>query len=120
MHATRAHVIRKERQMLDSLARLKRSPYRSPARQSGDGQRLATVTPLPSAIARVNTSREPTDLQREVLRLLSIGETDAAIARKLSISLRTGRRRVAELKRMLAVTSRVEVALAAAQRGWIK
>ncbi len=68
----------------------------------------------------VNGSRHLTDDQLEVLKLLSMGATDAAIARKLAISLRTARRRVAELKYKLDVTSRVQVALAASQRGWLE
>jgi DNA-binding NarL/FixJ family response regulator len=98
-------------------------PMRSPASLaygSGDGRVLVTARPGLPAINSANGSRHLTDDQREVLKLLSMGATDAAIARKLAISLRTARRRVAELKHKLDVSSRVQVALAASQRGWLE
>jgi DNA-binding NarL/FixJ family response regulator len=98
-------------------------PMRSPASfacQSGDRRLPDTATAGPPDVNAVNGSRHLTDVQCEVLRLLSMGATDAAIARKLAISLRTARRRVAELKYKLEVTSRVQVALAASQRGWLE
>lgn len=90
------------------------------ALQSSDGGMLVTERRRPPTMNGVNGSRHLTDGQLEVLKLLSMGATDAAIARKLAISLRTARRRVAELKDKLEVTSRVQVALAASQRGWLE
>ncbi|MDP9850000.1 helix-turn-helix transcriptional regulator [Streptosporangium lutulentum] len=57
--------------------------------------------------------------EREVLRLLSTGHTDEAVARKLDISVRTLRRITAELMERLDARSRFQAGYLAADRGWI-
>ncbi|WP_340384055.1 DNA-binding response regulator [Streptomyces sp. SS7] len=54
---------------------------------------------------------------RSVLRTLSSGATDAAAARELGMSLRTYRRRVAELLAVLGAESRFQAGLRAAELG---
>jgi DNA-binding CsgD family transcriptional regulator len=57
---------------------------------------------------------------RELVRLLATGSTDEMVARKLSVSLRTVKRRSAELMDLLNARSRFEAGALAAQRGWIE
>lgn len=54
---------------------------------------------------------------REILRLLGSGLTDEAAARRLGVSLRTYRRRVAELMRLLDADSRFQAGVQAAHHG---
>ncbi|MEV6205982.1 helix-turn-helix transcriptional regulator [Kitasatospora sp. NPDC051914] len=61
----------------------------------------------------------PDDRHREVLRLLSAGLTDQAIARKLEISERTVRRLVSDLTTDLGAQSRFQAGVHAARLGWI-
>ncbi|MFC4061547.1 LuxR C-terminal-related transcriptional regulator [Planomonospora corallina] len=57
--------------------------------------------------------------EREVLRLLSMGLTDEAVARKLDVSVRTLRRMTAELMERLGARSRFQAGCLSAARGWI-
>jgi sugar-specific transcriptional regulator TrmB/DNA-binding CsgD family transcriptional regulator len=57
--------------------------------------------------------------EREIIRLLSAGNTDAAVARKLGISVRTTRRVIAELADRLGARSRFQVGVLAVQAGWL-
>ena len=59
------------------------------------------------------------DLRRFLLQQLAAGEHDEQIARKLGISLRTVRRRVADLMSELGADSRFQAGVEAARRGWI-
>ncbi|WP_084724905.1 LuxR C-terminal-related transcriptional regulator [Streptacidiphilus melanogenes] len=61
----------------------------------------------------------PTDLERELLALLAQGLTDATVAKRLNMSLRTERRMVAELMRRLGASGRFEAGVKAARRRWI-
>lgn len=61
----------------------------------------------------------PDGRHREVLRLLSAGLTDQAIARKLEISERTVRRLVSDLTTDLGAQSRFQAGVHAARLGWI-
>jgi DNA-binding NarL/FixJ family response regulator len=54
---------------------------------------------------------------REILRLLSLGMTDEAAARRLGLSLRTYRRRVADLMATLEAGSRFQAGLRAGELG---
>jgi DNA-binding CsgD family transcriptional regulator len=64
--------------------------------------------------------REPRlDLRRFLLEQLAAGAHDEQIARKLGISLRTVRRRVAALMSELGADSRFQAGVEAARRGWI-
>ncbi len=63
---------------------------------------------------------EPTlDLRRFLLEQLAAGAHDEQIARKLGISLRTVRRRVAALMSELGADSRFQAGVEAARRGWL-
>jgi DNA-binding CsgD family transcriptional regulator len=55
----------------------------------------------------------------EVLRLLSCGLTDEAVARKLGLSARTVRRTIASLNDRLRANSRFQAGAQAARNGWI-
>jgi DNA-binding CsgD family transcriptional regulator/sugar-specific transcriptional regulator TrmB len=57
--------------------------------------------------------------EAEVLRLLAGGAKDEQVARQLGISLRTARRITANLSERLDATSRFELGVAAARRGWV-
>ncbi|MEV7287834.1 LuxR C-terminal-related transcriptional regulator [Streptomyces sp. NPDC093252] len=57
--------------------------------------------------------------EQAVLRLLGEGLTDEVVARKLGVSVRTGRRITAELMSRLGARSRFQAGLRAAQLGWL-
>ncbi len=59
------------------------------------------------------------DQEREVLRLLSTGLTDEAVARRLDVSVRTLRRVTAELMERLDARSRFQAGCLATARGWL-
>ncbi|WP_439654225.1 LuxR C-terminal-related transcriptional regulator [Streptacidiphilus anmyonensis] len=54
-----------------------------------------------------------------MLRLLAQGLTDATVAKRLNVSLRTERRMVADLMRRLGASGRFEAGVKAARRRWI-
>jgi DNA-binding CsgD family transcriptional regulator/DNA-binding transcriptional ArsR family regulator len=56
---------------------------------------------------------------RAMLRLLGEGAKDDLVARRLGISVRTVRRRVSEILRMMDATSRFQGGVLAERRGWI-
>jgi DNA-binding CsgD family transcriptional regulator len=58
-------------------------------------------------------------IQRQILRLLSSGMSDEAIARACNASVRTVRRHIAVVLEMLGVNSRFAAGAMAAKRGWI-
>jgi DNA-binding CsgD family transcriptional regulator len=55
----------------------------------------------------------------ELVSLLASGVKDEAVARQLGISVRTARRRIAELMDRLGATSRFQAGVEAARRGWL-
>lgn len=57
--------------------------------------------------------------RRRVLELLALGAKDEAIARHLGVSLRTARRRVAEVFDDLGAATRFQAGVEAARRGWV-
>ncbi|MCY7394840.1 MAG: helix-turn-helix transcriptional regulator [Nocardioides sp.] len=59
------------------------------------------------------------DLRRFLLQQLATGAQDEQIARRLSISLRTVRRRVAEVMAELGAESRFQAGVEAVRRGWL-
>ncbi|MGW5663806.1 LuxR C-terminal-related transcriptional regulator [Streptomyces sp. NPDC003758] len=61
----------------------------------------------------------PTGHERAVLELLAAGHTDEVVARKLGISVRTGRRVTAHLLERLQARSRFQAGVLAAARGWL-
>lgn len=62
---------------------------------------------------------ELTDGDMEVLRLLSTGLKDEAIARQLGVSMRTVRRRVLRVMDLLHASTRFQACAQAMRRGWI-
>ncbi|GAA1127956.1 helix-turn-helix domain-containing protein [Nocardioides aquiterrae] len=71
-----------------------------------------------AAVPAVGDAGRP-DLRRFLLQQLAAGEHDEQIARKLGISLRTVRRRIADLMSELGADSRFQAGVEAARRGWI-
>ncbi|WP_457206530.1 DNA-binding response regulator, partial [Nocardioides sp. P5_C9_2] len=59
------------------------------------------------------------DLRRFLLEQLVAGATDEMISRKLGLSLRTVRRRIAALMSDLGVDTRFQAGVEASRRGWI-
>ncbi|MFD4506310.1 response regulator transcription factor [Streptomyces sp. NPDC058457] len=57
--------------------------------------------------------------EQALTRLLAAGMKDEAVARHLGVSLRTLRRRVSDLQERLGASSRFQLGLRAAQRGWL-
>ncbi len=58
-------------------------------------------------------------IDRDLLKLLLLGLTDAAAAAQLGISLRTVQRRVAELMETAGVTTRIQLGAEAVRRAWV-
>lgn len=77
----------------------------------------ASALPIDSIPARDDAGLSPQE--RELLRLLAEGLTDARAGRHLGISPRTVRRTVADMMSRLGARSRFEAGLRAAERGWI-
>ncbi len=75
----------------------------------------ATATPVPA----LDTGEARPDLRRFLLEQLVAGAQDEAIARKLGISLRTVRRRIAALMTELGVDTRFQAGVEAVRRGWL-
>jgi DNA-binding CsgD family transcriptional regulator len=61
----------------------------------------------------------PSPQERELLRMLADGVTDAVVARALGVSVRTQRRMVAELSAKAGASSRFELGVKAARLGWL-
>ena len=59
-------------------------------------------------------------VEERILPLLAQGLTDEAIANRLKVSLPTVQRRLTNLKRHLAVDTRIAIVVAAMRRGWIQ
>jgi DNA-binding CsgD family transcriptional regulator len=59
------------------------------------------------------------DDRKRTLELLAFGAKDEAVARHLGVSLRTVRRRVADLLDELGATTRFQAGMEAVRRGWI-
>jgi DNA-binding CsgD family transcriptional regulator len=72
-----------------------------------------------SRVARSGVDRSGVDLRRFLLEQLAAGAHDEQIARKLGISLRTVRRRVADLMSELGADSRFQAGAEAVRRGWL-
>jgi sugar-specific transcriptional regulator TrmB/DNA-binding CsgD family transcriptional regulator len=62
----------------------------------------------------------PTAAERSLLRLLSRGLTDEAVASRLGVSVRTVQRRMESLMARLGSASRFEAGVKAADRGWLR
>lgn len=77
-----------------------------------------TAVPLGTGITH-DEETGLTPMDRELLRLLSTGMTDEAAGRRVGLSQRTVRRRIASVMECLQATSRFEAGVKAAQRGWL-
>ena len=65
------------------------------------------------------TGECPTPEERNLLARMAAGNTDESIARRLGISDRQVRRRIARLLRQLGVSSRFAAGAEAVRRGWL-
>ena len=72
-----------------------------------------------AAVPSLDGAEPRVDLRRFLLEQLAAGAHDEQIARRLGISLRTVRRRVAGLMSELGADSRFQAGVEAARRGWI-
>lgn len=72
-----------------------------------------------AAVPAVAVRGADRDQRRLLLQQLAAGEHDEQIARQLGLSLRTVRRRVAELMTELGADSRFQAGVEAARRGWV-
>lgn len=77
------------------------------------------AVPLDAPTADLRQRDVPTDAERELLKLMAAGVTDEAAANRLGVSLRTVRRRIADLMERLEATSRFDAGLKAGRRGWL-
>ena len=55
----------------------------------------------------------------QLLALMAAGLKDEVVARRLGLSLRTVRRRIAQLMRELDADTRFQAGIEAARRGWL-
>jgi len=74
-----------------------------------------------SATAFLPVAAPPSEeaVDRDLIRLLLLGATDAGAAAQLGISLRTLQRRVSELMETAGVTTRMQLGAEAVRRSWI-
>lgn len=72
-----------------------------------------------SAVADLEAGEPRPDLRRMLLQQLAAGAKDEQISRTLGISLRTVRRRIANLLIELGVDSRFQAGVEAVRRGWL-
>ena len=72
-----------------------------------------------SALPDLDARRPRVDIRGSLLRQLAAGAKDEQIARTLGLSLRTVRRRVAELLIELGVDTRFQAGVEAVRRGWL-
>ena len=80
-------------------------------------QLWAEALPLEEVIARQNDDAELDQTRAAILRLMAEGEKDEAISRRLSISVRTCRRHIAEYMVQVGATSRFQAGVIAARAG---
>jgi hypothetical protein len=72
-----------------------------------------------TALPDLDTRRPRVDIRGGLLRQLAAGAKDEQIARTLGLSLRTVRRRVADLMIELGADTRFQAGVEAARRGWL-
>ncbi|MFE5584405.1 LuxR C-terminal-related transcriptional regulator [Kitasatospora sp. NPDC056531] len=77
----------------------------------------AAAQPLSGRASRDETGLSPQEAA--VVRLLSQGLTDEAIAKRLAVSARTARRQATDLMEQLGARSRFEFGVRAVQQGWL-
>ena len=72
-----------------------------------------------TVVSELDLGEPRRDLRRYLLQQLAAGAKDEQISRALDLSLRTVRRRIAELMSDLGADSRFQAGVEAARRGWI-
>lgn len=77
------------------------------------------IWPTAAPLAAAQPPPELTTRERELLTLLSAGNTDESAAAQLGVSVRTVRRMVADIMDRLGARSRFQAGLKAADRGWL-
>jgi DNA-binding CsgD family transcriptional regulator/sugar-specific transcriptional regulator TrmB len=75
------------------------------------------ATPIVAVPARAADGLDPQEAK--VLTMLGAGLSDQAIARQLGVSLRTARRRITAVMKLVHASTRFQAGAAAAHRGWI-
>ncbi len=73
----------------------------------------------PAQTGGEESADDPSDTERLLLRLLSLGVKDGAAARHLGVSVRTVRRMIADLMSRLNARSRFQAGTLASRRGWL-
>jgi DNA-binding CsgD family transcriptional regulator len=73
--------------------------------------------PLEDALSRQSDAAELDQTRAAILRLMAEGEKDEAISRRLSISVRTCRRQIADYMAQVGATSRFQAGVIAARTG---
>ncbi|MFI1979348.1 helix-turn-helix transcriptional regulator [Streptomyces wedmorensis] len=83
-------------------------------------RRAHALPPAPTpGVADMPAAPHPTDRDRLILSLLSLGESDRQVAVQLGISLRTVERRIQALMKLAGGRSRFQLGCYAAQNGWL-
>lgn len=104
--------------LLDVLAALFESVWERAVPMSLDSLRSRPV--LPSAPPPARPAEQPLDARTsEILHLMATGLKDDAVARVLGVSRRTVQKHVSDTVRSLGARTRFQVALLAAERGWL-
>jgi DNA-binding CsgD family transcriptional regulator len=80
-------------------------------------QLWAEAQPLEDALSRDTEDAELDQTRAAILRLMAEGEKDEAISRRLSISVRTCRRQIADYMAQVGATSRFQAGVIAARAG---
>jgi DNA-binding CsgD family transcriptional regulator len=80
-------------------------------------QLWAESQPLEDALSRQSDAAELDQTRAAILRLMAEGEKDEAISRRLSISVRTCRRQIADYMAQVGATSRFQAGVIAARAG---
>jgi DNA-binding CsgD family transcriptional regulator len=80
-------------------------------------QLWAEAQPLEDALSRDTEEPELDQTRAAILRLMAEGEKDEAISRRLSISVRTCRRQIADYMAQVGATSRFQAGVIAARAG---
>ncbi|MGH8960356.1 MAG: LuxR C-terminal-related transcriptional regulator [Jatrophihabitantaceae bacterium] len=80
-------------------------------------QLWAEALPLEEVITRQSDDAQLDQTRMAILRLMAEGEKDEAISRRLSISVRTCRRHIAEYMSQVGATSRFQAGVIAARAG---
>ena len=82
-------------------------------------QQWAEAAPLEEVLSKETDETELDQTRLAILRLMAEGEKDEAISRRLSISVRTCRRHIAEYMAQVGATSRFQAGVIAARAGHI-